>query len=80
LWLRPRADARLTFALLTSASASVKGRDDGAGALVLLGAVGGGILGGIAAYALSEESSHRAPVTALGLAIPYLITLAITFD
>ena len=46
---------------------------------VIGGALVGGILGGVAAYYLAEDPSARAPVTAAGLALPYLLTLALAF-
>lgn len=47
---------------------------------LLTGMVVGGVLGGIAAYALTTSPSSRAPVTAAGLVLPYLFTVAISFD
>jgi hypothetical protein len=44
------------------------------------GAILGGILGGIAGYKLASSTGAPAPVTAGGLALPYLIMLAITFN
>jgi hypothetical protein len=50
-------------------------RDDSSGPLIGLGIVAGGVLGGVAAYAATSSPSSRAPATAVGLAIPYLITV-----
>jgi hypothetical protein len=48
-------------------------------ALILGGALAGGILGGVAAYHLAEEPDARLPVAVAGLALPYLLTIAIAF-
>jgi hypothetical protein len=42
--------------------------------------VAGGVLGGVAAYALTASAGSRAPVTAAGLVVPYLFTLTARFD
>ena len=44
------------------------------------GAILGGTLGGIAGYKLASSTGAPAPVTAGGLALPYLIALVMTFD
>ena len=58
--------------------------DDEVGALVetygALGALAGGVLGGLAAHALANSPGSRAAVTAVGLAPLYVFTLAVTFD
>ena len=46
----------------------------------MLGMVGGGIGGGILAHHLAAAPSSRAGVTAGSLALPYLLTLALTFE
>jgi hypothetical protein len=47
---------------------------------MLLGATfAGGVLGGIAAYALTPSAWSRAPVTAAGLVVPYLLTVDVRF-
>lgn len=56
------------------------GADKGEGALVLFGALAGGVLGGIASYAASNSPSHRAPATAVGLAVPYAVTLVVLLN
>jgi hypothetical protein len=48
-------------------------------ALIVGGALAGGILGGVAAYYLAEAPEARLPVTAAGLALPYILTIAIAF-
>ena len=57
-----------------------RGSIDAVPALLLGGAIAGGVLGGIAAHSLAREPSNRTAVTAVSLAVPYLLTLAITFN
>jgi hypothetical protein len=49
-------------------------------ALVVPSVVAGSVLGGLAAHAIAASPRARAPVTAIGLAPVYLLTLASTFD
>jgi len=51
-----------------------------AGGLMLFGTVAGAFLGGVAAYALASSPDARAPVTAGGLVVPYVVTLAFVFE
>jgi hypothetical protein len=49
-------------------------------ALVIPSVVVGSVLGGLAAHAIAASPAARAPVTAIGLAPVYLLTLASTFE
>jgi hypothetical protein len=49
-------------------------------ALVIPSVVLGGVLGGLAGHAIAASPGARAPVTAIGLAPVYLLTLASSFD
>jgi hypothetical protein len=48
--------------------------------LLGVGIVAGGILGGIAAYAVTSSPSSRAPVTGAALAFPWVLAIAFGFD
>ncbi|HLK89861.1 MAG TPA: hypothetical protein VKZ18_08205 [Polyangia bacterium] len=54
--------------------------DVGFEALMLAGAVTGGLLGGLAAHALTAPPGARAPVTAVGLAPLFIIAFEATFE
>ena len=54
--------------------------DDATPAFLIAGSVVGGVLGGFAAYAVSTSSSARAPTTAVCLAIPFLVVIALPVD
>ena len=56
------------------------GHDDATPAFLIAGSVVGGVLGGLAAYAVSASPSARAPTTAVGLAIPFLVVIALPVD
>ncbi len=58
----------------------VNHQDVGFEALMLAGAVAGGVLGGLAAHAIAAPPGARAPVTAVGLAPLYLIAFEATFE
>jgi hypothetical protein len=49
-------------------------------AFLIAGSVVGGVLGGLAAYAVSASPSARAPTTAAGLALPFLVVIALPVD
>ncbi len=67
--------------ILGTASGGGKRPDDGALPLILsLSAITGGILGGIGAHAWAASPSARAPVTAGGLAFPFLVTMIVAFN
>ena len=65
--------------LLTSHGWGVPGGGHDAGGWVAAASLLGGVLGGIGAYAASGSPASRAPVTAAGLAIPFLFTVVASF-
>jgi hypothetical protein len=70
----------LALAGLAVAGGGYSRSGDGAGGLMLFGTVAGAALGGVAAYALASSPRARAPVTAGGLVLPYVVTLAFVFE
>jgi hypothetical protein len=62
-------------ALMAMAAGPGGKSDNTSGPLIGLGIVAGSVLGGVAAYAATSSPSSRAPATAVGLAIPYLIAV-----
>jgi hypothetical protein len=66
--------------LLSSRGWGVPGGGHRPDGWILVGALAGGVLGGIAAYAATESPASRAPATAIGLAVPYVFTLVVLLD
>jgi hypothetical protein len=56
------------------------GKSNNAAPYVIVGSIVGGSLGGWAGYAASSSPTSRPWVTAIGLAIPYALTLVLPLD